>query len=171
MATEKTVITYIRHAQQTSHRTLDPAIKAPPAHFDISLDYIISSPYRRCRQTADAILKLDSAAHPESEPKSLVIDVRISEYQGSKSPKTGSPKMDPSSMVFGPLPPIDETWEDFVRRMEEHWEWVTTLTGQVLIVTHGVVVNYMHEKVTGKKLYSRGREVPFVTGFSFSFDD
>src|SRR3989338_9813464 len=89
-------VTYIRHAQQTSHRVQDPPLKAVPAPGIVYIqgqpvivpyDYIITSPYLRCRSTARAI--------NEKAGKPIFVDVRLSEYQAFKGKSTLT--MDPSS--------------------------------------------------------------------------
>jgi len=73
--------------------------------------------------------------------------------------------MHPDSLGFGEIPLWDESWESFTQRVDQHWEEIKKLEGNILVVTHGVVCNYMHEKLLGKKLRNRGRDVPFVGGF------
>lgn len=155
MATK--TVTYIRHAKQTSHQMLDPPIQLPPPTPGLVYDRIICSPYLRCRQTATYF----------STPNPILVDVRISEYHGHKSKKRIS-TMDSSSLTFGPIPLLTESWPECQHRLEEHWKWVASISdaSNILVVTHGVVVNYMHEKFTGQKLRPRGRDVGFGTGFS-----
>lgn len=50
-----TTLTYIRHAQQQFPDYLDPPIINNPLPLDIQFDFIICSPYMRCRQTAIAL--------------------------------------------------------------------------------------------------------------------
>jgi broad specificity phosphatase PhoE len=147
-------ITYIRHFEQSSHRIVDSEIKSPYL-VDYQYDYIISSPYLRCRQTAEFI--------NSNTQKPIYVDVRISEYQGDKNLKTMN--FDPSTLVFGPIPDNTETWEQCSKRLDDHLNYILSLQGNVLIITHGIVVRYMEEKFFGRSQYSRGRHVPFGRGF------
>jgi broad specificity phosphatase PhoE len=148
-------ITFIRHAQQTSHREIDPPIIQAPSPIDVPYDLIITSPYLRTRQTAQAV---------NGYQKPIYVDVRISEYQGHKAPK--KIQLDAGTIPFNPIPLYNETWSECQKRLDQHWEYVKSLNQNVLVVTHGVVVNYIYEKITGKKMYKRGRDVPFGNGFT-----
>lgn len=181
-------LTYIRHAQQTSH-IRDPHIKPfDPSAYRFTFDCIVCSPYQRTRETAIA---LNTSLTP------IYVDVRISEYQGGKQKEgkqnIGKPshksKMDPSSLQFGPIPLDNELWENglsssftlnevlggdelsssFIQRVDEHFAYVKTLNQNVLIVTHGLVVKYLQEKLFGSSPYHRGRDVPFVGGFTITY--
>ena len=145
---------YIRHAQQT-HHALDPPIKIPfcPPNFNFDYDIIITSPYLRCRQTAILLNKNN---------KPIYVDVRISEFQGNKNYKH---QFDSNTI---PEPPYKETWQEFVLRIDEHYDEISKLSQKVLIVTHGLVVKYLEEKLTGKIKYKRGRDVPNLNGFIIS---
>lgn len=96
--------------------------------------------------------------------KPILVDVRISEYSGAKKPRTG--KLDFTSLEYGPVPLWDESWTACKARLDDHWNEMSQLTGHVLIITHGVVVNYIHERAYGTPLAARGRDVPFVGGFT-----
>lgn len=79
--------------------------------------------------------------------------------------------MDSGSIGFGPIPGFDEKWEECASRIDAHWNDVLITPGNIFICTHGVVVNYLHEKIFGSKLASRGRDVPFASGFSISLPE
>lgn len=148
-------ITYIRHFEQTSHRIIDAPIKPILSIPEYEFDYIICSPYLRCRQTAEII----------SKNKPIYIDVRLSEYQSHKHLKNF--KVESSSLVFGSLPNPNESWEDCAKRLDEHLNYVQSLSGNVLIITHGIVVRYIQQKLYGQSQFAKGRNVPFGGGFSF----
>lgn len=151
------IITYIRHFEQVSHRTVDSPIKpiSLPISTQYEYDYIISSPYLRCRQTAELI---------NNNNKPIYIDVRLSEYQGHKNLK--SFKIDPSSLVFGPIPGPNETWDSCAKRLDDHLNYILSLSGNILIVTHGIVFRYMQQKFFGYSSYAKGRNVPYGGGFT-----
>lgn len=164
-------ITIIRHAQQVSHRQIDSPIIASPPPLTVPYDAIITSPYLRCRQTSQA----RSAVYPgqtslacsgQKVQKPIHVDVRISEYQGHKRPLHQS--LDPTTSAYGPIPLYEETWEQFRTRLDSHWEYIRGLKESLLIVTHGIVVNYFSEKINGTKMYPRGRDVPFASGFTIN---
>lgn len=151
-------LTYIRHAEQINHREIDPYIKDNNVDVNFNYDYIICSPYQRCRQTVNAINKFNKFDRP------VYIDIQISEFQ---SHSHFNDVMDPSSLVYGAIP-MHESWFDFIRRVEKHFAYVSTLRANILVVTHGLVVKHLDEKITGVHKYKRGRDVPFVSGFTIT---
>lgn len=155
-------ITYIRHFKQISHKTIDSSIniKFAPTNFDIEYDYIICSPYLRCRQTAELINKITGSN------KFIYIDVNLSEYQGHK--KLKSLKLEKSTQEHGDIPPHNETWEECEKRLTNHIssDICSVASENILVITHGIIVKYMEEKYTGFTSYTRGRDVPFGKGFT-----
>ena len=154
------MLIYLRHAKQTNHRLTDPPIQDVPINlpFNITYDAIITSPYVRTRQTAQKL---------NIHNKPIYIDFRISEFSfGKRKPFL----LDPSSLAWGPVPGPDETWDEFTERVDKHYEYVKTLSGNTLIITHGLVVKYLEEKLTGVTKYARGRDVPHLWGFVVSQD-
>ncbi len=151
-------ITYVRHCEQKTHRQADPPLRLlarPAGHDDAAYTQILCSPYQRCRQTAELLRTADC-------PVSL--DARLSEYHGHKR-RRGPLKLHattPPTDVPGP----DESWQACAARLDAFAEYVQTLPGRVLVVTHGVCVRYMQAKLRGHTVWTRGRDVPFGGGFT-----
>ena len=155
-----TSIMYIRHGQQTNFKSIDPPIKQykddeVKIYFDY--DIIISSPYLRCRQTANIINKKDVP---------IYIDTRLSEFHSTDRLKTLNKKFDTDTLKYGPIS-LAETWEQFTSRVENfHTDIFDQLVNKkVLVVTHGLVVKHLEETILGNKKYLRGRDVPYLKGF------
>lgn len=139
-------VKYIRHFEQKSRRVIDSPVK----DLDVEqlksgkqkYDHIICSPYLRCRQTAALF------------GDNIVINC---EYQGSKSIKTF--KLDSTTSEWkDEIPDMTETWEECANRINKHLDEVSCLEGNILVVTHGIVVNYAHEQLIASRKYKRGRE-------------
>jgi broad specificity phosphatase PhoE len=155
-------ITYIRHCEQTSHRIADPPLKRPAGPVavdgDAPYDQILCSPYLRCRQTAQLL----------RPPVPITVDARLSEYHGHKQ-RRGPLRLHDTTPPAG-VPGLDERWQECAHRLDEFAEYVQTLRGRVLVVTHGVVVRYMQTKLRGHTEWPRGRDVPFGAGFTHRND-
>ena len=141
---------YIRHAQQISTLFVDPPLKS----FDLpsvteDFDLVITSPYLRCRQTSQIL----------SKGRPIYIDVRISEYLGNKN------KIIDFDLNTQPIPPVNETLEEFTHRVDDHFNSIKDLPYRILIVTHSIVVRYLYQKLTGLTLVLHGKDVPFLNGF------
>ena len=168
-------VTYIRHFKQLSHRNTDSKINTKSLPNPIpafEYDLILCSPYLRCRQTAELI---------NVRNKPIEIDSNLSEYQGHKKLKLL--KLTPSTQQYE-IPVLDETWEECDERLNRHIENVNTKNNvKILVITHGIVVNYMQEHFIkrscckqqdlcdkyyhmGYKTHKRGRDVPFGKGFT-----
>ena len=148
--------TYIRHLQQTTHTLIDPPLKEPGTLPVYRFDRVVCSPCLRCRATAK-LLAGDKPVH---------IDTRLSEYQGHKRPQGRGKHLHPSTRPFAPLPDFSESWSDCAERLDRFDEWLQGQSGVTLVVTHGIVVNYMAQKHLGQCQWSRGRDVPFGRGFT-----
>lgn len=152
----------IRHAKQISHRVADSVIiegQGPPIipHFDT----IVCSPYLRTRQTALLI-------NPD-KIKPMMVDNRLAEGQGHKG-KSGIPYLHPStnSHFHHPetAPDYSETVEMFESRIRAAYiGLLERRCANVLVITHGVVVNQLEKIIRGATTWSRGRTVPFMGGF------
>lgn len=159
----KVVFTVIRHAKQTDIRLLDPPIIGISENITGSFNLIITSPYLRCRQTALSLNRSNSR---------IFVDTRICEYQCWYRKKRG--QMDPDSCIYGDIPLIDETWDQFSARIDHFIEDLRkgvmngVYNGNILIVSHGLVVNYLSSKSTIGQQYKRGRDVPHLGGFTFT---
>ena len=146
----------VRHARQTVPGTLDPPIVKGQIPPQIDFDMIITSPYKRTRQT----VKLFNATR--SEPAKVYVDPRISEFHAQKhKPGTYSK----SSTLYGELPGDEETWDEFKARVEKFLAYLAKLPEKrILVVTHGLVVKYIYDKFNAEPIYERGRSVPFMRG-------
>ena len=147
---------YIRHFQQTTHTLLDPPVKSPATLPLYQFDRVVCSPYLRCRTTAKLL----------AGDKSVHVDARLSEYQGHKRTVGRGKHLHPSTKPFAPLPDFSESWSDCAERMDRFDEWLQCQPGVTLVVTHGIVVNYMAQKRQGQCRWARGRDVPFGAGFA-----
>lgn len=146
----------IRHQKQVSGAR-DPDIHPidPSALSHIKpYDVIVCSPYKRCRRTAMEINKLLGAN------TQIIVDGRLSEY------RTGNVhgKMDPESLKCGVIP-TNEEWSDVQMRLDDALPDIQSIQGNVLVVTHGVVVKYYEQKLLGETQYKRGHDVPYIGGF------
>lgn len=151
-----TEVTYIRHLRQTSHNSADAPLVSGQQVTSKEYDYVLCSPYLRCRQTLQLY---------NYEPD---VDVRLCEYEGAKNLKTF--KLHPStlnSLPRGITPPgPSETWEQCASRIDSVMTDIERLGGRVLVVTHGIVVRYAQQKLCGSSPYRRGRDVPYGGGFT-----
>ena len=147
----KMVLYFTRHAQQVSH-TLDPPIILNKVNFEypIKFDYAITSPYLRCRQTAEVIYDGD-----------IYVDVRLSEYHTHKKKLNG--QFDLDSLIYGDLPSPKESWEDFTQRIDQFIDDFIDVKDDILVVTHGMTIKYLYEKYNIPFEYERARYVPFAT--------
>ncbi len=152
-----TSVKVIRHAKQKSHKVIDSYV-LPFTPSDTSIyDMIICSPYLRCRQTSISV----------SSSTSIYVDVRLSEYQSPDKTLSGS--MNPDSLIYGNIPISGETWDQFTQRANSFICDLKKTKRRILIVTHGIVVNYLQSQLLGYQTYKRGRDVPHLEGFSCSF--
>lgn len=154
-------LTVIRHARQTIAGRLDPPLAAhqtAPAYLQMdSYQLIICSPYLRTRQTVELL-------GPSKAPCRL--DARLSEFLGN--PKAGRYHAD--ALQCGGIPEASESWEAFAARVEDFIASLRFLSPgtEVLIVTHGLVVKYLAQRLLpDQSLYPRGRDVPYMGGLEF----
>ena len=154
------MITIVRHSQQTSHQIIDASLKKMLSkhNIDITLyDLIICSPYLRCRETEQ---KLNSTGLPIS------IDVRLSEFQYSDKPFKRISQLTETTLSFGNIPITNELWEDFINRVETVFSDIQNLNKNILVITHGLVVKHLYEYLSAHTQWNRGRDVPFIGGFT-----
>lgn len=168
MRSEDRHISYIRHAKPCYHpnsggHDSDPPIVNPTQKIKQMWEYdlIICSPYLRCRQTA-------AAANVRGVP--IKIDPRIAEYwpptKGRLLVKKSTNEAAKKSGLGGL--PIKESWEDFSTRVDAHYRDMLKKykDKNVLVITHGLVVKYLQERVMGVEMFKRGRDVPYLQGFT-----
>lgn len=159
MEAEPRRITFRRHFQQTSHSLPDPPLQRgagpqAPLHFDL----LLCSPYLRCRQSALLLNPGDAAP--------MVVDPRLSEFQGHKTRPHTAQDLALSTQAYGSLPDRTEQWSACAQRLEAWWAWALSLRGDLLVVTHGIVVRYFQLKLRGATEWRRGRDVPYGGGFT-----
>lgn len=94
--------------------------------------YIISSPYRRCRESAGHIIKTIYLNTGKEIP--LFIDVNVSEYLGNH--KKSRLDVYPETMKYNP--PHPETFHNFRQRIIDH---DSKCPDNVWVVTHGIVID------------------------------
>lgn len=146
-------ITFIRHQQQKNH-SLDPDIIHTSEIPNYDYDIIICSPYLRCRQTALLFYKGNN----------IYVDVNLSDYHENK--KEGN--FNTSTLEYHNIP-IVENWEEFVIRIDYFCKKIKSLTCDALVITHGIVIKYLEEKLLGTNNYKQLGYVPFMHGFIFVF--
>lgn len=155
---EEQRVTFLRHFEQRSHREADPPLKQRTHRAKLKIspcDRIINSPYRRCRETAQLM-----GFHQTP----LVIDTRLCEYQGAKKRREFA--LEEETLAHGLVPGSDETWTQCAARLDAFLEYLQTLPGHTVVVTHGIVVRYAQERLCGASEFRRGRDVPFGGGFT-----
>lgn len=151
-------ITMVRHAQQLNHSGDAPLKPVDLTWFRFDYDHLVSSPYLRCRQTAELL---------NYKQANIVIDIRIREQNGHKTTKQVL-TLHPSTAAYNITIGRDESWASFNGRVSEFWqELMQHTTGNVLIVTHGLVVKACYEWLTGTVRWRQGRDVPYVEGFTY----
>ena len=115
-------------------------------------------PSSRCRQTAD-ILNVNS--------RIVYTDARLSEFTGDRNVHG---EYDFITRNDAPIPTSKyETYAQFVSRIESALDFIVShIPGNILIVTHGLVVKHFDDKY-GYHRYSRGRDVPYMTGLTLEY--
>ena len=149
-----TTLTYVRHAKQKYSNHLDPPIIENPLPLGMQFDFIICSPYLRCRQTAMALNVVRKTP--------IYVDINISEFLG-KHNRIGF--MSLSSTKYGIIP-MNETFDEFDKRLDDHLDYVLSFKNNILIVTHSFNVKLMQIKLTGRTDYDENAPVPYVEGFT-----
>ena len=148
-----TTLTYIRHAQQECCNYLDPSIIKNPLPLDIEFDFIICSPYLRCRQTAISLNVIKKIP--------IYVDINISEFLG-KHDRIGNLNL--STTKYGIIP-MNETFEEFDERLDNHLNYVLSFKNKILIVTHSFNVKLIEMKLTGNDNINGA--IPYLQGFTF----
>lgn len=93
-------------------------------------DVVYVSPYRRARQTLDAMRPYFERAIGEC------VDPRVAQHLSEKQRKT--PSVRPSTLA---LVAVDETEDDFHRRLAEHVEEVRPrIASKIWVITHQAVI-------------------------------
>ena len=108
---------------------------------------IISSPFLRTRETA---LLIKDFFNSEKEIN-IVIDNNISEYLGWSRPKGQRADVSEETNQFITPTLGTEKLKDVEQRSREHVQYVNK-TGITVVVTHGIVIGYIYQYLTGKKM-------------------
>lgn len=149
----RSTVYVVRHARQTEPGTLDPPIVPGQIPPEIDFNYIITSPYKRTRQTAALF---------NNKGVKIYVDPRISEYHAQKH-RPG--KYGKGTLLYGHIPGDHETWNEFTDRIEAFVSYLSNFPEtKILVVTHGLVVKYIYDKYNNTPIYARGRNVPFMRG-------
>lgn len=153
-------ITIVRHAKQTAPGTLDPPILPITDVPTYEFDYIFSSPFLRCRQTAKLLNKSNKLHYTDARLSEFIADRRV--------PGT----YDFITLNDSPIPTSNnETYAQFTARLDSMLEFINKyVPGNVLIVTHGLAVKYFDD-VYGLKRYTRGRDVPYMDGVILEYPE
>jgi broad specificity phosphatase PhoE len=150
---------YIRHAEQIDPRSdsgvLHPEMIPTAEAYGRKPDVIISSPYVRCRETAERLGHID------------YIDARIGEFSFNRK----WPRIVRSDTAQY-KPALIETEADFSHRVLQQINDVvkTFPNSYVLIVTHGAVIRELGRLAFGPAILSiwpRPRDVPHLGGLRF----
>lgn len=171
-------ITWIRHGEKTykngnappgSHDH-DPPLKRNVVykvtklcnHLDFTTGTptkIITSPYRRTRETSKMIRDYYYRKYNIFIP--IYVDNNISEFLGWKKPIGG--KADVSEETSSFISPIlgTEKLKDVEERTKKHIENLTP-DNFTLVITHGIVINYVNKYLTGVK-FNNIKELKGIT--------
>jgi broad specificity phosphatase PhoE len=111
-------------------------------------DYIIISPYERCRQTADSILKGLASKDVPVENIKIYVDTTVSEYLGNHP--TENLHVTSKTSEFNP--PHPETFSMFCKRVNRCYEFLTSnyIGKKVWIITHGLVMSRIYRLAHNK---------------------
>ncbi len=91
-----------------------------------------------------------------------MVDVRLSEFQAGKSHPF---HLHASTLAFGVIPGPSERWDEVEERVDAFLGWLATQPGRILVVTHGVVVRYAQQKLSGPEV------VPFRLAAGLSINE
>ncbi len=112
-------------------------------------DKIICSPFLRTRETAEKLQKFFRTNYNKSIE--ISIDTNIGEFLGwIKPPGLKAHVTEETSKHINPILGIEKV-KDVEKRSKIHVDRVDR-TENVLIVTHGIVIEFIHKHLTGYKL-------------------
>ena len=90
------------------------------------------------------------------------MDPNISKFLG-KHNRIGT--LNPTTIRYGIIP-INESFEEFDKRLNDHLDYVLSFRNNILIVTHSFNVKLMQMKLTGRTYYDGNAPVPYLEGFT-----
>jgi len=161
-------ITWIRHGEKTykngnappgSHdhdpplkRNVVYKVKKLCDHLDYSSGIpvkIITSPYTRTRETSKMIRDYYYRKYNINIP--IYVDNNISEFLGWKKPVGSKADVsDETSHFISPILGVEKL-KDVEERSRTHIRNIIP-SSFTLVITHGIVINYVHKCLTGNKL-------------------
>ena len=119
---------------------------------------IICSPFLRTRETAEAFQRYFRKNH---SALNIDVDTNICEFLGWTKPKGLQADIDyVTSKYCDPILGIEST-DDVNIRVENHLKELD-YTDDILIITHGIVVSFVHKQLTDRTMY----RVKELTGLS-----
>jgi len=112
-------------------------------------DKIICSPFLRTRETATSLQKFFSKYY--SKDIEIEVDVNIGEFLGWIKPSGLKAQVtEETSTYINPLLGIEKI-KDVRERSKNHIDSIRR-TDNILIITHGIVIEFIHKHLTGEKL-------------------
>lgn len=150
------------HHDPPLKRDVKGKIKILCEHLDNNVGFptkIITSPFTRTRDTASLIKRYFYNKYGINIQ--IFIDNDISEFLGWKHP-IGC-KADVSEITSSYIEPIlgVENLNDVERRSRQHVQNMVN-EGFTLVITHGIIIDYVHKYLTGNRL-SRVKELKGIT--------
>lgn len=114
-------------------------------------DRIICSPFLRTRQTSE---KLQTFFQENYKRRvEIEVDNTICEFLGWMKPRGEKAEVDEKTLEY--IEPIlgKEKVSDVETRVKEHLDRILKSEDRILIVTHGIVIEFINKYLTGRKLY------------------
>lgn len=114
-------------------------------------DRIICSPFLRTRQTAEKIQKFFQENYKRRVE--IEVDNKICEFLGWMKPRGEKAHCSPKTLDY--IQPVlgEEKVVDVEVRAKEHLDGILKSKDKLVIVTHGIVVEFINKHLTGRKLY------------------
>lgn len=111
---------------------------------------IITSPFLRTRQTAFSIA--NQFLIEENIKIPISVDTDITEFLGWRTPTGGKADVDSTTKFF--IEPVlgVEKIRDVKQRVEKHLANISNETEDVLVVTHGIIIQFIHRHLMNKKI-------------------
>ena len=110
---------------------------------------IITSPFLRTRQTALCIANQFFVMTNAKIP--VFVDTDITEFLGWRSPSGQKADVDSVTKFFIEPTLGTEKITDVRQRVEKHFDNITK-ESDVLVVTHGIIIQFIHRHITSRKM-------------------
>lgn len=168
--------TFVRHAEKKYNNNKgppgfyqhDPDIypfdknKSIKIYQENKFDLIISSPFKRTRKTSQQILN-----DLDLKDVKIIIDNDISEYLGFQKPKYEKASIEPETMKYiQPLLGVENFFDLKKRLINFYNNLCKKEEDNILIVTHGINIEFLYQIIFEKKLKNRPN---ILEGFVFNF--